>query len=141
MKIKPRQKRKTELSEAEAEDLKDALSELDDIESYELSEADVACDNLASELLATFLSHRKASFTGRTPSLYEVIEKMLKDYGSDDEHGRLDDAANAADELKTRLEDSYREDREDDISEEVGEWATELAAAFRSFLEEKSWIK
>jgi len=140
MKLKqPAEKRNNDLSDEELEDLAHSFDELENVDSYELSEADVACDNLASELIEKFLAHKKANFTGRTPSLYEVTKKMRKEYEAADDEGPLKLSEDAAYELKNRLEDAYREDREEDISEEVSEWASTLISALKKFIEGKSW--
>lgn len=133
--------RTSELSEEEGEDLIAAIDELENVDSYELSESDVASDNLASELTEIFLAHRKSELAKQTPSLFQVVKTLRKDYGTGEEGDSLYDAEDAAYELKRRLEDEYREDREEDISEEVAEWAAELAKALKKFIDTESWTQ
>ena len=121
---------KPKVSEAALEAVRDALLELESLPGYDLSEADVACDNLASALVEAFFTGKKNPFRGRAPALYEVVEEM------NDRFKVADDAVDAAHKIKELIEDAYGADEDDSIGEEIKEWADELIAKLQLFLDE-----
>jgi hypothetical protein len=109
------------------EALRDALLDIESLPGYDLSEADVTCDNLASALVDAFFLGKKNPFRGRAPALYEVVEQMEETFGVSD------DAVDAAYKIKELIEDAYGEDEDDSIGEEVKEWADALVAELEKF--------
>jgi hypothetical protein len=83
-----------------------ALDEIEEMDVSNPAASEVALDNLASLLRKLFFADQRQYLTRRTPSLYDLVEKMHKVY--DLEESILD----AAYELKTALEDSYIETNE-----------------------------
>jgi hypothetical protein len=109
--------------------LRDALNKLESMPEYDLSQAELASDNVASALITIFLPGRKNPFIGRAPALYEVIEKLHERFDLEDE------AVDAAYEMKSRIEDSYRFEEEDDIGYEVKEYADDLIDRLNKFVQ------
>src|SRR5437870_5734897 len=100
-------KEKPKLNKGTLEDIKDALLELESFPSFDLSEADVASDNLASALITAFFPGRDNPFRGKTPALYEVIEKLHETFGL------TKDAVEAAHKIKELIEDAYGADEDE----------------------------
>lgn len=129
MKPRPSRKRKEppHLSSKQRKTIEGALTELECVETYDFSEAEVSMDNLAS-LLQELLFPESDPFPGKLASLYEVIEELHRQYD-------LKEAAvDAAHELKNLLEDTYREDRDDEIFYDVKEWTEALITHLKVFL-------
>lgn|GEM_PF-6525255 len=118
------------ISNTKLEAVKDALVELECLPSYDLSEADVACDNLASALVSAFFSRKDNPFLGKAPALHEVLEVLEKRFSLGQ------DAVEAANKIKELLEDAYTvDDDEEDIGEEVKEWADVVVVEVQKLLE------
>lgn len=62
--------------------------------------------------------------------MYDVIDMIACIYGLSE------DVLDAAEELKQLLEDSYRDERNDDIVDEVREYAEHLALKLKEFIDE-----
>jgi len=109
--------------------IEDAFTELENVEAYELSEAEVASDNLSSALITAFFHGRKNPFIGREPTLYEVVDRLHEKYG-------LSDAAvEAAHEIRSLIEDAYAADEDDVIYEDIKDWTNILIAELRKFID------
>jgi len=105
-----------------------AMSALEEI-GWVFSSAEIAADNLAKALRSVFFKGRHAPFAGKTPSLYDVIDQLA------DVYGLSQDAVDASDSIKSKLEDSYRDDDDDDILCEVREWAEVLVCKLSDFFD------
>lgn len=98
--------KKPPLDGKNAEKIEGALDEIEEMDVSNPAAAEVALDKLASLLRKLLFADQSQYFTRRTPSLYDLVEKMYKVY--DLEESILD----AAYELKTAIEDSYIETNE-----------------------------
>jgi hypothetical protein len=126
---KRRAVQKPVLEESRRVDVVKAISRIESLD-WVMSEAEVACDHLAGKLRAAYFS-QDPHFAGKSPSLYDVIQRLHDVY-------RLPEKAlDAAEALKSRLEDSYRSDNTGEIIEEVKESADVLVAALTEFLESR----
>jgi hypothetical protein len=122
---------KFQVSERALDRLNKAFNRLECIPEYDLSEAELASDNLASALITVFFPGRKNPFIGRAPTLYEVVEKL------DERFDLGDEAVEASYEMKSRIEDSYRFEEEENIGDEVKEWADDLIDRLKKFVQER----
>jgi hypothetical protein len=121
---------KLKVSAKALDTLRKALNKLESIPDYDLSQAELASDNVASALITVFLPGRKNPFIGRAPALYEVVEKLHERFDLEDE------AVDAAYEMKSLIEDSYRFDEEDEIGYEIKEWADDLIKRLEKFVQQ-----
>ena len=108
--------------------IEDAITNLEDL-GWVFSEAEVAADNLAAELREAFFEPSEPSFAGKTPSLYDVVSLISRRYGL----GEV--AVDAANDLREKLEDSYTEEEDDDVMDEIREVAEVLIIELRKFIE------
>jgi hypothetical protein len=124
---------KPEISAVYREKIEAALRE---VEKIDPSEAEVAVDNLASTLRESFFADHDKHFIRRTPSLYEVVERMHSSYGLPEP------VVDAANELITSIEEhaylikirGYPQPWDEQIFQRVKQWANTVVQGITKFL-------
>lgn len=107
---------------------REALLEFRNMDPSHFSGAEVVMDDLASVLCDLCLGGVDKAFPGRTPSLSEVLENLKR------ANGLSQEAVNAAYTLKAHLEDSYLEDADYDLMEDISYTVNELADLIHEFI-------